>query len=278
MPSLNQAEFLPQAIESVLGQGYADIELIVSDGGSTDGTLDILASFAARDPRLRWRSERDSGPAEALNRAIARVRGTLIGWLNADDLYARGAIERAVEALADRPRSIMVYGHGEHVDKAGELIARYPTLRPEGPIERFADGCFICQPTVFFRRTLPLLLGPLDETLTASFDFDYWLRAFQAFPGRIAFIDAVQARSRLHPGGITARQRRAVAIEGIRIIAKAFGTAPVHWLTTYMEEMKSAAISNGLVSKDQLLAELDLFQPNIEPADFVALCDALKRE
>jgi glycosyltransferase involved in cell wall biosynthesis len=238
MPSLNQARFLPAAIASVFEQDYPEIELVVADGGSTDGTLDLLAEAARANPRLRWRSEPDSGPAQAVNRAIGRVRGTLIGWLNADDLYAPGAIGRAAGALMARPDWIMVYGHGEHVDEAGGRIGPYPTQRPEGPIERFADGCFICQPTVFFRRTLPLLVGPLDESFTASFDFDYWVRAFRAVPGRIGFIDALLARSRLHAGGITARQRRAVALEGIRIVTNAFGTAPEHWMTTYVEETR----------------------------------------
>lgn len=240
MPSLNQARFLPQALDSVLQQDHADLELIVADGGSSDGTLDILRERSAADPRLRWFSEQDNGPAQALNRAMAKARGTLLGWLNADDLYAPGAVRRAVEALQRHPQWALVYGHGNHIDEAGRQIAPYPTLPPDGPIERFKAGCFICQPTMFFRQTVPLLLGPLDETLKASFDFDWWVRAFAAFPSRIGFIDAMQALSRLHADGITARQRRTVALEGMRILAGTFGTAPVHWLTTYLEETTGA--------------------------------------
>lgn len=240
MPSLSQARFLTEALDSVLGQDYAHLELIVADGGSTDGTVDILSRRSAADERLRWSSEPDTGPPQALNRAMAKVRGTLIGWLNADDLYVPGAIRRAVEAFEAHRDWIMLYGHGEHVDEAGRPIGRYPTLPPDGPLSRFADGCFICQPTVFYRTTMPLQLGPLDERLSASFDFDWWLRAFRAFPERIGFVNAMQAHSRLHASAITARLRRVVAMEGMEVLSRNFGTAPIHWLTTYMEEIARA--------------------------------------
>jgi len=276
MPSLDQARFLPEALDSILGQDYANLEVVVADGGSQDATPEILAARAAADRRLRWFSEADSGPAQALNRAIGRARGTILGWLNADDRYAPGAIGRTTAALAAHPDWLMVYGQGEHIDAAGQPLGRYPTLPPEEPIERFADSCFICQPTVFFRRTVPLLLGPLDETLKASFDFDYWLRAFRAFPERIGFIDVVQAHSRLHPDAITARQRRTVALEALRILAAAFGTAPVHWLTSYLEEVARAPAGPADLDA-HLLATLDEAAPYLAPADIAAMRQSLSR-
>jgi hypothetical protein len=105
------------------------------------------------------------------------------------------------------------------------------------PIEQFADGCFICQPTVFFKRSMWVLQGKLDLALKTAFDFDYWLRAFKAFPGRIGFVDDVQACSRLHDDCITLRMRRTVAIEGIKVLAKYLGYAPPHWLLTYRDEL-----------------------------------------
>lgn len=237
MPSLNQAEFIGRAIESVLSQDYPHIELIVADGGSEDGTITILEQHRARDARLRWFSRNDHGPAHALNDALSSVRGTTIGWLNSDDLYTPGAVRRAQNALDANGNWLMVYGLGQHIDTHDTVLNDYPTLPPSTPVHQFSQGCFICQPTMFFRRSACILLGKLDETMKASFDFDYWMRAFSAFPERIGFVDAVQAYSRLHDACITLRMRRTVALEGMRVLARYLGSAPKEWLLTYVDEL-----------------------------------------
>jgi glycosyltransferase involved in cell wall biosynthesis len=236
MPSFNQAAFIGASIASVLQQDYPHIELIVADGGSSDGTLAILEQARASDRRLRFFSRRDNGPAHALNDAMALVRGTTIGWLNSDDLYTANAITRAMTAFARHPDWLLVYGHGQHIDAQGAIQDDYPTLPASTPIVRFEQGCFICQPTLFMQRSARLLLGPLDETLKTSFDFEYWLRAFHAFPERIGFIDAVQAQSRLHDGCITMRMRRTVALEGMQVLARHLGRAPKEWLLSWVDE------------------------------------------
>lgn len=238
MPSFNQDRFIAESVRSVLSQSHESIELIVMDGNSTDGTLDTLARLQAEDARLRWFSQPDTGPAQALNRALAKVRGTIIGWLNSDDLYTDGAIARTVKALQEHPEWLMVYGHGQHVDAQGKFLSDYPTRPPSAPAGDFASGCFICQPTVFFRRTMHVLLGPLDEKLRTAFDFDYWLRAFNRLSGRIGFVDQVQALSRLHDDCITLNQRRRVSLESMRLISKHLGQAPAHWLLSHIDEAR----------------------------------------
>lgn len=237
MPSMNQPEFIDEAIASVLSQDYHNIELIVADGGSRRDTLDILARHKRQDQRLRYFSRHDRGPAHALNDAMALVRGTVIGWLNSDDLYAPGAVSRAMEVMAEQPRLLMVYGQGQHIDEHGKPIGTYPTLPPSTPVSKFSEGCFICQPTMFFQRTARILLGTLDEKLKAAFDFEYWLRAFCTFPDRIGFVDEVQAMSRLHNNCITMRMRRTVALEGMQVLARHLGFAPKEWLLTYADEL-----------------------------------------
>ena len=118
MPSLNQAEYIERSIRSVLDQETeASLELIVMDGGSKDGTLEILSRLAVEaQGRLRWYSEADHGPAHAVNKAMAKASGEIIGWLNADDLYTPGAIQRAVKAMQENPQWYMLYGQGEHID------------------------------------------------------------------------------------------------------------------------------------------------------------------
>ena len=280
MPSLGQRRFIGAAIDSVLDQDHTTIELIVADGGSTDGTIDLLRERAAADPRLRWFSEKDNGPAQALNRALTRVRGTIVGWLNSDDLYMPGAVGRAVAAFAEHRDWIMVYGHGRHVDADGGDLGTYPTSPPNGPIERFANGCFICQPTVFFKRVMYTLLHDLDEGLGASFDFDYWLRAFSAFPERIGFVDAVQAASRLHDDCITVKMRRRVAVEGVKVVARHLGRAPVHWVTTYIEELLALpAEERGIDDlRGHLCATLEDLRGMIDPNDHAMLLRAVRSD
>jgi hypothetical protein len=238
MPSLNHVDFIAAAVHSVMSQDIADLELIVTDGGSTDGTQGVLASLAQSNPgRLRWCSGPDGGPAAAINQAARMARGAVLGWLNSDDLYTPGAIARALAHFQQQPEHRMVYGQGEHIDLFGVPLGPYPTRGSETPLEAFAEGCFICQPTVFIRRDTWLALGGLDESLRASFDFELWLRLFKTYPQGIGFIDALQARSRLHSGGITLRMREQVAVEGLTVLRRHLGYAPVEWLLTHVTEL-----------------------------------------
>lgn len=268
MPSYNQMNFIGSAIDSVFEQAYPNLELIVMDGASVDGTLGILRQKAKQYPRLRWTSESDRGPADALNKAFERVRGEYVGWLNSDDLFVPGAFDTVARTFSENPDLIMLYGNGEHINARGDKISAYPTRPPSVGIESFAAGCFICQPTVFFKRVMLNLLGPLDCELMTAFDYEYWLRAFQAFPDRIGFSREILAQSRLHDDCITRNMRAQVALEGLALGAKYLGGAKLHWATTYLEELKRSnpepdgafkhearsflAASRAYLSRDQL--------------------------
>lgn len=240
MPTRNQAAFIERSVASVLAQSDGlggPLELVIADGGSTDGTPALLERLAQVHPGVvRWRSAPDGGPADAVNQAVAMARAPIVGWLNSDDLYTPGAAARALAALQAHPDWVMVYGEGEHIDLDGRPLGRYPTLPPAEPIQRWADGCPICQPTAFFRREVFLALGGLDDALRTAFDFEFWLRLFRAHPGRVGFVPQLQAQSRLHAEGITLRMREAVAMEGLEVLHRHLGGAPAHWLMTHVDE------------------------------------------
>ncbi|WP_241673191.1 glycosyltransferase family 2 protein [Lacisediminimonas profundi] len=237
MPSFNQASFIGAAVESVLMQSFANLELIVVDGGSTDGTLQVLERLGSEyGGKLRWYSERDDGAADAINKAFSLARGEYIGWLNSDDLYARGAVERAIEYFGQRPETMMVYGIGEHIDEGGAKMGAYPGEPPPLRADMLRSSCPICQPTVFFRREMLDQVGLLDPSLSLSFDYDLWIRVFKRYPYQVGYINAIQAYSRLHAACKTMRQRREVALESMRVTARGLGSASPHWFYSWLEE------------------------------------------
>lgn len=221
----------------MLEQSYGTLRLFVVDGGSTDGTQRILDKLQREfGARLNWVSEQDSGPANAINKALKAADGDIIGWLNADDLYAEGCVRTIVDYLGACPDLVMAYGEAENMDVSGNLLGRYPTLPPTVPLAAFQKGCFVCQPTVFMRREILDVVGLLDESLKTAFDFDLWLRAFRHFPQKVGYVDRVQAFSRIHAQTITANQRATVACEGVRVLARHLGTAETHWMRSYLTE------------------------------------------
>lgn len=238
MPSYNQGTFIESSVGSVLKQDYQHVELIVQDGGSADSTIYVLEQVSLNDTRLQLASKRDAGPADAINKAFSKVRGEIIGWLNSDDLYCADTIAKVVQAFDQNPDWIMCYGHGEHIDAFDKVLGRYPTQKPEVGLDGFSSGCFICQPTVFFKTPMLTLLGNLDASLKTAFDYDFWMRAFKAFPDRIGFIDDVLAQSRLHEDCITQRMRETVALEGLALGQRHLGRAQMHWAVTYLEELR----------------------------------------
>ena len=238
MPSLNQADFLEAGVRSVLQQDYPNLELIVADGMSSDGSIDILSCLQSEfKRRLKWFSSKDSGAAMAINNAISISNGEILGWLNSDDLYAQGAVSSAITHFQRHPSNQFIYGRASHIDYEGNIIDAYPTLPPSTSIDHFADGNFVCQPTVFMRREALQNVGFLDENIHTAFDFDLFLRFFKRYPRDIGFIRRVQAYSRLHTTCMTKLLRRQVALDGMYVVKKELGVVPEHWFLTHIEEI-----------------------------------------
>lgn len=172
-PSYNQAQYLEETIQSVLGQFYPSLEFLVLDGGSTDGSVDIIRSY---DDRItRWVSEKDNGQADAINRGLQQATGDILCWLNSDDCYLPGALDQAAQLL-DPSKEQMVLGNCFHFvhDAArgwGSDVARYYR---EFDL-RLRD--YIIQPSTFWTRKAWERVGPLDGSLNYTFDWDWFIRA-----------------------------------------------------------------------------------------------------
>lgn len=274
MPTKDQSGFIEASMDTVLTQDYDRIELLVIDGNSSDDTVERVRSRMRKDKRIRLLSGPDSGPAEAINRGFTLARGTVFAWLNSDDLYSPATITQVMKVFQNDVKCLMVYGRGQHVDETGRDLGDYPTRTADTGIEAFAEGCFICQPTVFFRRSMWVLLGDLDELLQTAFDFDYWLRAFRSFPGRIRYIDSLLAQSRLHEKCITVRMRQVVILEGMRVLARHLGAAPKEWLLTYFHELCDNPSISGEVDDLRLHVKetLEVARPWMGANDYHYLC------
>ena len=225
-PSFNQARFIRQTIESVLMQSYPRLEYLVMDGGSTDETRAILESYG---DRLAWVSEPDRGQTDAINKGWRRARGTIVAYLNSDDTYLPGAIEKAVAGLGAHPEAGAVYGEGYHVDEVGRVIDRYPTEPFD--MSRLAATCFICQPTVFVRRDIVERLGYLDGSLGYCMDYDLWIRLARI--ARFVYLPEYLATTRLHADAKTLAQRASVHEEILRTVHRHFGRVTSQWVYGY---------------------------------------------
>jgi glycosyltransferase involved in cell wall biosynthesis len=190
-PSLNQGRFIGDAVRSVLGQDYPRIEYLVVDGGSTDGTLPVLARF---DGAVRWISEPDHGQAAAINKGFRLASGEILAWLNSDDLYEPQAVSVAVAYLQAHPDTAMVYGDATHVDTEDEEIGPCAYVGPFDLDRLIHEADYIVQPATFFRRSAFEAVGGLDESLHWGMDYDLWLKIARRFP--VAYLPRKLARYR----------------------------------------------------------------------------------
>jgi glycosyltransferase involved in cell wall biosynthesis len=205
VPNLNGAEFLPHALASLAAQECPALEVIAVDGGSTDGSIEILRDWSGRHP-IRWVSERDTGQAAAINRGLAMARGEVVSWLNGDDLLLPRTARIAAERFAADPSLDFLWGFCLVIDADGR--SRYiqnPFVRTDlADLRRHRN--FVPQPGSFFRKSVVERFGRLDESYRFMFDYEFFLRL--AGSAKALFVPEVLACFRLHPSSKTGRSHR----------------------------------------------------------------------
>lgn len=194
-PSYNQGRFLDEAIRSVLGQSYPHVEYLVVDGGSSDGSVEIVRRHA--DRLAWWTSEPDAGQAAALNKGFQRARGEILGWVSSDDTLLPGAVARVVEELERDRTTLLVYGEALFVDEDG--CALFPLEPRPFDVTAMVGSCqnHVVQPGSLFRRRAFELAGPFVEDAHYLFDFEFVLRLALA-GGKITRIPDRLATYRVH--------------------------------------------------------------------------------
>jgi carbamoyltransferase len=200
-PSYGQADFIGATVSSVLNQNYPALDYLVQDGGSTDGTTDVLATFG---DTLRWDSRRDGGQAQAINLGFSKVSGEVMGYLNSDDLLLPGALHTVGHFFATHPEIDVVYGDRLVIDRDGFEIGAWRLPRHQDGVLNWAD--FIPQETLFWRRSAwERAGGKIDEDFRFALDWDLILRLRDS-GARFAHLPTFLGAFRVHADQKTSAQ------------------------------------------------------------------------
>jgi glycosyltransferase involved in cell wall biosynthesis len=241
VPSFNQGQFLDDALTSIFEQDVP-MEVFVMDGGSSDGTLDVIRKW---DGKLAgWRSNFDSGQADAINEGITKGTAPYVCWLNSDDWFLSGGLKTLLFELERQPHAPCVYGK---VLNVSQKSGKKSSVRVEAFDEkRLALRCIISQPGTLIRRPAWEAVGGLDVKLQMAMDYDLWWHLFKQF-GPLHFLNEFVAVNRVHKDTKTKTNRNLHYHEAIQVIRKYNGQVPLRWWLTqpYTVWFKSILARSG---------------------------------
>jgi len=226
-PSLNQASFIEETIQSVLSQNYPKLEYLVVDGGSTDNTLQIISKY---ESHLSWISETDNGQAAAINKGLRLVNGDVVAFLNSDDLYEPGALMAVGNFFADYPEANWLTGLCINIDQSGNEIRRRIRLYKNFWL-RFNNYSilqvlnYISQPSTFWKRSAMNRIGYLNEQLHYTMDYDYWLRLGQYYSLHVLYRDL--AKFRIHSNSKSGATTHRQFDEELKVVEQYYTGLPV---------------------------------------------------
>ena len=237
-PSYNQARFVGWTARSVFLQRYPELEYILMDGGSTDGTMQVLEPYADRFAHLV--SERDKGQSDAISRGFARSTGDLMAYLNSDDMLAPGTLAFVARYFAEHPNVDAVYSHRCTVDARNNVLWYW--ILPEHDDWYMMRWDLIPQETCFWRRRLFEKCGNVDPSYRFAMDYDLFARFMRAAPGRIRRVDRFLGVFREHEAAKTSRLMETTGAEEIRRVWKTYGIKPGR-----LDPLRSARFFHGVI-------------------------------
>lgn len=181
VPSYNKAEYIKETLQSIVTQNYPNLEVIIQDGGSTDGTLEIIKKYAKKYPYLIWESKKDKGQTDAINKGLKRATGEVLAFINADDVYLPGALYAVGEYFKKYPHTLWMAGKGKNIDKRGKEISRLATsyknfLLTINHYSLLMVVNYLMQPSIFLSRKAYLKYGPFKGTGRSVMEYETWLR------------------------------------------------------------------------------------------------------
>lgn len=239
-PSYNQARFLGDCLLSVKEQSYPAAEHIVVDGGSTDGSVEILRGCSSKPgwSHLRWTSEADRGQTDAINKGLRLASGDILAYLNSDDAYALGAFHFVNSFFMKNPEVDLIYGECWFTSENGDIVRRKKAL----PFSRgrLLRADYILQPTVFMRARAWRKVGQFNESLHHAMDYEYWLRAARCCT--IVSVNEHLANYRWHRESKTVSDGRGQMKEGYDVACSFGGGGVYSWYLHMLYWPNTAAI------------------------------------
>jgi glycosyltransferase involved in cell wall biosynthesis len=221
--SYNHGRFIGETLESVLSQGYPNLEYIVIDGGSTDESVGVIQRYG--DRLSYWVSEPDRGETDAVHKGLSRATGDILGWLASDDIHEPWTLKEVAQFFMENPKANVVYGDLTWIDTKSRVIKH----KKEHPFNRFIwmyDHNFIPQPSTFWRRALYERVGGFNPAFDLAMDADLWVRFADASP--IHHVRRVWSRMRLYAEQKNQRLRWKSNLEDLEIRSRyGFGAEPV---------------------------------------------------
>ena len=224
IPSFNKVEFIGSTLQSIIAQKYSNLEVIIRDGGSTDGTQEVIKKYAQKYPKLiSWLEKRGEGQKDAINKGLKEVSGEILTYLNADDVYQDGVLREVGEYFAKHPNTLWLAGRGKTIDENGNEIASWVDSYKNYLLKLNNYSWLLCvnylfQPSVFLSKSAYKNYGPFTGTATGVTEYEMWLRLGKAKMPKI--LDNVLSGFRLSRGSISTTEFKKILFEDEKIVEK----------------------------------------------------------
>lgn len=267
-PSYNQGRFIEETLTSVLSQeGDFYLDYIIVDGGSKDNSVEMMKKYESlllrkawpvrcRGIEYRWMSEKDNGQTDAIMKGFRMAKGEVLAWLNSDDTYLPGTLQKAAAAFAKESGTTILYGRSHFTDVEGKVIGKYPTESFD--VRRLAQFNFICQPSTFFRKSALDAVGGLDRNLHYVMDYDLWIRLARQF--EFTYLPQYLSNYRLHEESKTISPKAALANhkEALEAVRKYYGWSPLNRVYIYCYHVLKSKMPSALTKFNLFLIFLSL--------------------
>lgn len=182
IPSYNKVKYISETLDSIINQSYRNIEIIIQDGRSTDGTIEIIKKYATKYPSLiKYESKKDGGQLTAINTGLKKTKGEIVTFINADDVYAEGAFESVIGHFTENPEALWFAGKGIVINDKGTEIAKLATLYKNFLLSLNTIHCllitnYLIQPSVFLTKKAIQKYGTFTGTKFSVMEYDLWLK------------------------------------------------------------------------------------------------------